>query len=505
MLVRGTTIDWIGAAADAPAADRTIDLGGALVTPAFVDAHVHTTDTGIGLLGLDLAGTRSAAEVLDRLSAHAATLPADAIVVGHGWDESTWVEQRPPSAPELDRAGGGRSVYLSQVSVHSAVVSTALLDQTPPATPGYDEIGLAPARRAPRRPRHRHGLDLPVAARRAPSARHCGGRRHSASRPCTSAAARAPPTTTTSPSVLALAARRLVARGVRLLGRARWAPRRPGNSARSGPAATSTPTARSARRRRTCASRTWTAAIRGTAATGTSPPSRSPRTWSTAPASGMQGGFHAIGDAAIGTVLAGLPDRAAARRRRPAARRPAPHRARRDRGQAADRRVRRVRHRREHAARVRPALGRRARRCTRSVSASPGRSRATRSARWPASGWRSRSARTPRSRRWTRGARSAPRCRTTTRSADRRAGRVRRPHPGRLAGRAPRRRGRPRPRRPGHVRRLVRHARSRWWRRGRRTRLPHRSRPSRGTPPGAAECLRTVVRGSTIFNVEEPS
>src|SRR5262249_36677971 len=122
LLVRDGKIAWIGASADAPASGaRVVDLGGALVTPAFVDAHVHSTDTGVVLLGLDLAGTGSSAEVLDRVAAHVAGLPSDAVVVGHGWDESTWTEQTPPSAAELDRAGGGRAVYLSQASVHSAV------------------------------------------------------------------------------------------------------------------------------------------------------------------------------------------------------------------------------------------------------------------------------------------------------------------------------------------------------------------------------------------------
>ena len=36
-------IAWTGAAADAPAADRAIAGEGALLTPAFVDAHVHAT------------------------------------------------------------------------------------------------------------------------------------------------------------------------------------------------------------------------------------------------------------------------------------------------------------------------------------------------------------------------------------------------------------------------------------------------------------------------------
>jgi len=136
-------IAWLGADADAAPADVVVELHGALVAPAFVDAHVHATDTGLTLAGLDLSGTRSAAEVLDAVAAFSAGLAADAVVLGHGWDESTWDVHRPPGAPELDRAAGGRKVYLSQASIHSALCSTKLLAAAPEVvtTPGYDESG----------------------------------------------------------------------------------------------------------------------------------------------------------------------------------------------------------------------------------------------------------------------------------------------------------------------------------------------------------------------------
>ncbi len=143
LLVTGGLIAWLGADADAPAYDEVVDLGGALVAPAFVDAHVHTTDTGLALEGLDLSGTRSADQVLDAVAGFAARLPADAVVLGHGWDESSWVRQQPPGAAELAQAGGGRLVYLSQASIHSALCSTALLAAAPAAVhaPGYDDSG----------------------------------------------------------------------------------------------------------------------------------------------------------------------------------------------------------------------------------------------------------------------------------------------------------------------------------------------------------------------------
>jgi len=141
LLVAGSRVGWLGAAADAPSADRVVELDGALLTPAFVDAHVHSTDTGIVRTGLDLTGAASRTEVLDRLAAHAAVLPSDAVVLGHGWDESGWPERAVPTAAELDRAGGGRVVYLTQASMHSALASSALLAHASPQTPGYDPSG----------------------------------------------------------------------------------------------------------------------------------------------------------------------------------------------------------------------------------------------------------------------------------------------------------------------------------------------------------------------------
>lgn len=140
MLVRDGRIAWLGDAADAPAADRRVDLGGLLVTPAFVDAHLHATDTGLAADGLDLSGVRSAAELLGQVAEFAATRPAGGVVLGHGWDESTWADQTPPDAAELERAAGGRRVYLSQASVHSALASASLLVAAK-GIDGYDESG----------------------------------------------------------------------------------------------------------------------------------------------------------------------------------------------------------------------------------------------------------------------------------------------------------------------------------------------------------------------------
>ncbi|WP_235502231.1 amidohydrolase [Angustibacter sp. Root456] len=129
MLVVGDTVAWVGsddaAAGHAPTVDQVLDLDGALVTPAFVDAHAHVTETGLALTGLDLHDAVSLAQVLRRVE-EAARRGGGRPILGTGWDERGWPEGRPPTRAELDRASYGGAVYLARVDVHSAVVSSSL-------------------------------------------------------------------------------------------------------------------------------------------------------------------------------------------------------------------------------------------------------------------------------------------------------------------------------------------------------------------------------------------
>ncbi|MEU5181641.1 amidohydrolase [Streptomyces longwoodensis] len=135
MVVERGQVAWVGSegAADAFAdgVDEVVDLDGALVTPAFTDAHVHTTATGLALTGLDLSGAPTLEAALARVREFAAARPQDRVLLGHGWDAARWPGGRPPTRAELDEATGGRPLYLSRIDVHSAVVTTALLELVP--------------------------------------------------------------------------------------------------------------------------------------------------------------------------------------------------------------------------------------------------------------------------------------------------------------------------------------------------------------------------------------
>lgn len=146
MVVVDGTIAWIGSHAEAArhsdGVDAVVDLDGALVTPTFVDAHVHTSATGMALRSVELTDVRSAAEALARIEAAARTRQGRP-VYAPSWDEDAWPEHRPPTAQELDRATYGGVVYSPRVDGHSAVISSALAAASGARNlPGWNDSGL---------------------------------------------------------------------------------------------------------------------------------------------------------------------------------------------------------------------------------------------------------------------------------------------------------------------------------------------------------------------------
>ena len=124
------------------AVDRVVELDGALVTPAFVDAHAHLSQTGAGLRGVDVATTRSVAEALSRIE-DAARRQQGRPVYAPNWDEGLWAERRPDDRAELDRATYGGVVYSPRVDGHSAVISSALAAASGARDlPGWEGEGL---------------------------------------------------------------------------------------------------------------------------------------------------------------------------------------------------------------------------------------------------------------------------------------------------------------------------------------------------------------------------
>jgi hypothetical protein len=109
------------------AGDFRLDAQGKTLLPGLIDAHGHVLALGEGALHVDLADTRSLAEALDRVRAHAAAHPARAWILGRGWNQVRWGLGRFPTAAELDAAVADRPVALARVDGHALWANTAAL------------------------------------------------------------------------------------------------------------------------------------------------------------------------------------------------------------------------------------------------------------------------------------------------------------------------------------------------------------------------------------------
>lgn len=107
-------------------AQVTVDLRGATVVPGFHDAHCHTTSFGLASVLLDLTAVQGRARILAAVTARAAELSAADWVIGVGYGGGMAVGED-LHAEELDRAAAGRPVWLTHLSGHRCVVSTAAL------------------------------------------------------------------------------------------------------------------------------------------------------------------------------------------------------------------------------------------------------------------------------------------------------------------------------------------------------------------------------------------
>lgn len=107
---------------------QALDLRGRTALPGLCDAHIHLLWTAQAAAQINLEHMPSIEAALAAVSDHAAKLPADAWVLGHGWDHSLW-NNRWPTAAELDTVTAGRPAVLTRKDLHSCWVNTATLQR----------------------------------------------------------------------------------------------------------------------------------------------------------------------------------------------------------------------------------------------------------------------------------------------------------------------------------------------------------------------------------------
>ena len=110
-----------------PAVNQVVDGGGRTLLPGLIDAHGHVLGLGFSALQLDLVGTRSLADLQQRLRDYAAAHPDARWIVGRGWNQELWPDKRFPTAADLDAAVPDRPVVLERVDGHAMVANSAAM------------------------------------------------------------------------------------------------------------------------------------------------------------------------------------------------------------------------------------------------------------------------------------------------------------------------------------------------------------------------------------------
>ncbi|MGO4221060.1 amidohydrolase [Lysobacter sp. TAF61] len=106
---------------------KRVDAGESTVIPGLIDAHGHVSGLGLTMLTADLVDSTSKDEVIQRLRGFAAKLPADAWLIGRGWDQNDWPEKHFPTAADLDAAFPDRPVWLERIDGHAGWANSAAM------------------------------------------------------------------------------------------------------------------------------------------------------------------------------------------------------------------------------------------------------------------------------------------------------------------------------------------------------------------------------------------
>ncbi|ORY86060.1 amidohydrolase 3 [Leucosporidium creatinivorum] len=108
---------------------------GEMLLPGLIDAHAHVLQNGEAASAVDLVGSTSVAEVVERIASFIEKDPAlladrSRFVLGLGWDQTKFGGSGEfPTADDLERDPrlAGRPIYLKRIDVHALWVSPAII------------------------------------------------------------------------------------------------------------------------------------------------------------------------------------------------------------------------------------------------------------------------------------------------------------------------------------------------------------------------------------------
>jgi predicted amidohydrolase YtcJ len=99
-----------------------LDAGGKYIYPGFIDAHAHFVGYALNLLRVNLVGTTSWEQILEKLQTFSKENPTGWIL-GEGWDQNDWENKNYPDLTSLNQLFPDRPVLLTRIDGHAAIAN----------------------------------------------------------------------------------------------------------------------------------------------------------------------------------------------------------------------------------------------------------------------------------------------------------------------------------------------------------------------------------------------
>jgi predicted amidohydrolase YtcJ len=132
LAVRAGRVLFVGSNAEARvlanASTQVIDLNGKTVIPGIVDAHAHLLGLGNALARVNLAGSTSYDEVIDRVKGFSKDVKPGEWILGRGWDQNRWTSKEFPTHDALSRAFPNNPVVLTRIDGHALLANAKAME-----------------------------------------------------------------------------------------------------------------------------------------------------------------------------------------------------------------------------------------------------------------------------------------------------------------------------------------------------------------------------------------
>jgi hypothetical protein len=105
-----------------------IELEGKLALPGLIDAHAHLHSLGEELTSLNITGTTSYQQIIDKVAEKVKTVEPGEWITGGRWDQNDWDDKSFPVHDALSEVSPDNPVYLTRVDGNSAFANRKALE-----------------------------------------------------------------------------------------------------------------------------------------------------------------------------------------------------------------------------------------------------------------------------------------------------------------------------------------------------------------------------------------